>query len=257
MRLGFEEAQTPYESPSQSARVWTEAWVRREVYCPNCGQANLEKFANNRPLADFSCLSCSDEYELKSQKNKFGSRVVDGAFRSKCERLAAKNNPNLMLLNYDLKQFGVTNLFVVPKHFFVRDIIERRNPLAPTARRAGWTGSNILLDKVPDAGKIFLVQNGVTLSKEAVLSKWKKTLFLRQQGLEARGWLIEVMKCVESIGRKEFGLSDVYAFESELRVLYPNNHHIKQKIRQQLQVLRNQGYLDFTSRGHYRLRSTY
>jgi type II restriction enzyme len=55
----------------------------------------------------------------------------------------------------------------------------------------------------------------------------------------------------------EFDLSDVYAFEDELRVLYPNNNHIKQKIRQQLQVLRNQGYLDFTSRGHYRLRSTY
>jgi len=65
------------------------------------------------------------------------------------------------------------------------------------------------------------------------------------------------MKCVEALGRKEFELSDVYAFEDELRVLYPNNNHIKQKIRQQLQVLRNQGYLDFTSRGHYRLRSTY
>ena len=140
MRLGFEEAPTPYESPSQSARVWTESWVRREVYCPNCGQASLEKFANNRPLADFSCLSCSEEYELKSQKNKFGSRVVDGAFRAKCERLTATNNPNLLLLNYDLKQFGVTNLFVVPKHFFVRDIIERRNPLAATARRGRVDG---------------------------------------------------------------------------------------------------------------------
>jgi len=183
--------------------------------------------------------------------------VVDGAFRSKCERLAAKNNPNLLLLNYDLKQFGVTNLFVVPKHFFVRDIIERRNPLAPTARRAGWIGSNILLDQVPNAGKIFLVQNGVSLPKDAVISKWRKTLFLRDQGLEARGWLIEVMKCVESIGRQEFDLSDVYAFENELRVLYPNNNHIKQKIRQQLQVLRDQGYLDFVSRGSYRLRSMY
>jgi type II restriction enzyme len=120
----------------------------------------------------------------------------------------------------------------------------------------GGPGSNILLDKVPNAGKIFLVQNGAPLPKEAVLSKWRKTLFLRDQGLEARGWLIEVMNCVESIGRKEFELSDVYAFEDELRVLYPNNNHIKQKIRQQLQVLRNQGYLDFVSRGSYRLRST-
>jgi type II restriction enzyme len=30
---------------------------------------------------------------------------------------------------------------------------------------------------------------------------------------------------------------------------------VKQKIRQQLQVLRDHGYLDFVSRGYYRLRS--
>jgi predicted transcriptional regulator of viral defense system len=30
---------------------------------------------------------------------------------------------------------------------------------------------------------------------------------------------------------------------------------VKPKIRQQLQYLRDRGYLDFVSRGHYRLRS--
>ena len=49
-------------------------------------------------------------------------------------------------------------------------------------------------------------------AKELVLAEWKKTLFLRYEGLEARGWLIEVMKCVEAIGKKEFDLDDVYAF---------------------------------------------
>ena len=51
-----------------------------------------------------------------------------------CERLAATNNPNLMLMNYDLAQLSVVNLFVVPKHFFVREIIEERKPLAVSAR---------------------------------------------------------------------------------------------------------------------------
>jgi len=64
--------------------------------------------------------------------------VLDGAFRAMCARLAADNNPNLLLLNYDLKSFGVTNLFVVPKQFFVREVIEARKPLPPTARR--WAG---------------------------------------------------------------------------------------------------------------------
>src|SRR5438105_15075835 len=102
----------------------------------------IKAFPNNSPLADFLCTSCNEEYELKSQKNKFGSKVLDGAFRTKCERLAAQNNPNLFLMNYDLSRLSVVNLFVVPKHFFVRDIIEERKLLALTARLSGWIGSN-------------------------------------------------------------------------------------------------------------------
>src|SRR5260221_10582100 len=173
-----------------------------------------------------------------------------------CERLAASNNPNLFLLNYDLKQRSVRDFFVVPKHFFVREIIqERKPPLAVTARRAGWIGCNILLNQIPNSGKIFIVRDGNIQSKESVLAQWQKTLFLRDEAAEARGWLIEVMKCVELIGKVEFDLNDVYNFEGRLKSIYPNNMHVKQKIRQQLQVLRNRGYLDFVSRGHYRLRS--
>ena len=49
--------------------------------------------------------------------------MLDGAFKTKCERLAASNNPNLFLLNYDLKELSVVNLLIVPKHFFVREIV--------------------------------------------------------------------------------------------------------------------------------------
>ena len=153
MKLGFEESQTAYTSSSQSARAWTEAWVGTWAYCPHCGNAKISSFPNNSPLADFFCASCNEEFELKSQKGKFGTRVVDGAFKTKCERLSASNNPNLFLMNYDLKSLAVVNLFIVPKHFFVREIIEERKPLAATARRAGWIGSNILLNRVPESGQ--------------------------------------------------------------------------------------------------------
>ena len=169
--------------------------------------------------------------------------------------MVADNNPSLFLLNYNLTLLSVTNLFIVPKHFFVRDIIEKRKPLAETARRAGWIGSHILLNRIPASGKICLVRNGVVQPKDAVLAEWQKTLFLRNQSLEARGWLIEVMKCVELIGKPEFQLEDVYAFEEHLRQLYPDNQNVKPKIRQQLQFLRDRGYLDFVSRGYYRLRT--
>jgi type II restriction enzyme len=192
---------------------------------------------------------------LKSQKSTFGSKVLDGAFKTKCERLAADNNPNLFLLNYDLKELSVLNFFVVPKHFFIRKIIEERKPLAPTARRAGWIGSNILLNQIPEAGKIFIVRSGLLEPKEVVLSKWKQTLFLREQAPDARGWLIEVMRCVEAIGKRDFQIDDVYAFENRLSKLYPDNRNVRPKIRRQLQYLRDRGYLDFVSRGYYRLKS--
>jgi len=255
MKLGFEEAQTPYTSGSQNARFLTEHWVRRWAYCPNCGASQIDPFPNNSPVADFHCKVCKEEYELKSQKRRFGGKVLDGAFKAKCERLAADNNPNLFLMNYDFRQLSVVNLFVVPKHFFVRDIIAERKPLPTTARRAGWIGSHILLNQIPESGKIFIVRDGRIEAKDAVLSKWQRTLFLRNEPQEARGWLIEVMKCVESIGKQEFQIEDVYAFEDRLGRIYPGNRNVKPKIRQQLQFLRDRGFLDFVSRGYYRLRS--
>ncbi|MFI5012687.1 MAG: DpnI domain-containing protein [Hyphomicrobiales bacterium] len=255
MKLGFEEAQTPYVSGPQRARAWTEQWARKWLFCPSCGNSTIGQFENNRPAADFFCPKCSEEYELKSQKTRFGLKVLDGAFRSMCERLAASNNPNLFLLNYDLSRLEVTNLIVVPKQFFVREIIEERKPLASTARRAGWIGCNILLSQIPALGKISIVRNGQLQSRDAIVSQWRRTLFLRDESLEARGWLIEVMRCADAIGKQEFALEDMYAFENDLKRIYPNNRHVKQKIRQQLQVLRDRGYLDFVSRGYYRLRS--
>lgn len=251
---GFEETQSVYDSGSQRARVWTEQWTGRWLYCPNCG-ASINRFAANKPVADFYCPSCGEQFELKAQKGAFGKKIVDGAFKTMTQRLIAQDNPNLVLMNYDVARLQVTNVLLVPKHFFVSGIIERRKPLAPTARRAGWEGCNILLNQIPEAGRIFFVRDGQAEPKESVLEQWRRTLFLRDESADARGWLVETLRCVEDIGRSEFSLDDVYAFEERLSVLYPNNRHVKQKIRQQLQMLRDKGYLEFSGRGQYRLRT--
>src|SRR4051794_30832518 len=128
MKLEFDEPQTPYTSGSQSARAWTERWVRERVFCPNCGSQKINQFEVNRPVADFFCSSCNEEYALKSQKSTFGTKVLDGAFRTMCSRLVSSNNLNLFLLKYDLTKLAVASLFVVPKQFFVREIIEERKP---------------------------------------------------------------------------------------------------------------------------------
>jgi type II restriction enzyme len=255
MRLTFDTTiAEEYKSNAQRARVLTENWVDNEIYCPNCGQLNIDKYPNNQPVADFYCSNCKEDYELKSKQDGIGTKVVDGAYRTMVERLQSSNNPNFFLLNYDFQNFEVRNFLVIPKHFFVPEIIEKRKPLAPTARRAGWIGCNILLQSIPQTGKIFFVKNHAVEPKDKVLAEWQKTLFLREEKeIKAKGWLLDVMMCIDKLGHKDFSLDEVYIFEKELSKKHPDNRHIKDKIRQQLQVLRDKGYLEFTSRGNYRL----
>jgi hypothetical protein len=48
----------------------------------------------------------------------------------------------------------------------------------------------------------------------------------------------------------------MYEHADELAKLHPNNAHIRDKIRQQLQVLRDLDLLDFLGDGLYQLRET-
>ncbi len=255
MKLVFDTAITKgYKSLSQQARVLTEGWVDNQIYCPNCGYSEIDKYANNQPVADFYCTNCHEDYELKSKKSKIGSKIVDGAYHTMIERIKSSENPNLSLLHYNLSTFEVSNFLVIPKYFFVPEIIEKRKPLSPTARRAGWIGCNIILKNIPTSGKIFLIKDHRIKPKEKVLKEWQKTLFLREEKeVSAKGWLLDIMRFVEKLGKREFTLNDMYAFENELSTLHPDNKHVKDKIRQQLQILRDKGYLEFVSRGYYRL----
>ncbi len=253
MRLGFSEPQHRYDSGSQTARSLTEAWVAETLYCPNCGHPKLNQFPANLPVADFFCTQCNDQYELKSQKREFGKKLANGAYETKIKRLESNSSPNLILMNYDAQAAQVRNLCVVPKRFFVPSVVERRKPLAASARRAGWIGSNILLSRIPVSGRIFCVRNGIVVPKEQILGEWRKTAFLGTRNAEARGWLVEVMACVEQLNTQTFTLEDVYASEARLSALYPGNNNVRPKIRQQLQVLRDNGYIEFLGHGNYRL----
>ena len=255
MKLTFDtQRATAYKSQSQKVRVLTEHWVNESVFCPNCGHLDIDKYPNNQPVADFYCSNCKEDYELKSKQDGIGTKIVDGAYRTMIERLQDSNNPNFFLLNYNLQNFEVVNFLVIPKHFFIPDIIEKRKPLSQTARRAGWIGCNILLQSIPQNGKIFFVKNRVIEPKEKVLAEWQKTLFLREEKeISAKGWFMDIMMCVEKLGQKEFSLDEVYAFENELSRKHPENRHIKDKIRQKLQVLRDKGYLEFIRKGQYRV----
>lgn len=241
-----------YKSSSQIARILTEAWVKKNVYCPSCGNDVLDQFKNNSRVADFLCRGCQSEYELKSKNGNFSVRITDGAYTSMIERINANNNPHFFFMNYSSQKFEVVNFLVIPRHYFLDDIIEKRKPLSVTAKRAGWIGCNILLQNIPITGKIFLVKNGKFEEREQVLEKWSKTSFLANQKQDNRGWTIEVLKVIEHIPANDFSLNDVYRFETELQSKFPRNNFVKDKLRQQLQILRDRGLIEFKGRGCYR-----
>ena len=242
-----------YSNNSQKIRVLTESWVNKNIYCPNCGK-NITKYENNKPVADFYCSNCKEDYELKSKKDNMGKKIVDGAYSTMIKRLKSDLNPNFFFLNYDKNSLNVINFIVIPKYFFIPEIIEKRKPLSITARRAGWIGCNILLDTIPESGKIFYVKDGKEESKNKVLDDWNKTTFLKQiLNLKSKGWLIDIIKCIDKLDKNNFTLSDIYQFEKYLKLKHPENNNIQAKIRQQLQFLRDKGYLKFESRGKYKI----
>lgn len=240
-----------YKSNSQIVRVLTENWVLNNSYCPCCGDFPLIEFENNRPVADFHCKKCSEEFELKSKGGKLPNTIIDGAYSTMIDRINSDNNPNFFFLTYT-KQWSVNNFLIIPKQFFTKEIIIKRPPLSVTAQRAGWTGCKIDISKVADVGKIFLIKNAQPINQELVKETFNKTLFLRTKSKDAKGWILDVMNCVDLIKKETFTLDEVYKFEQKLKFKYPNNNFIKDKIRQQLQFLRDKGIIEFAGRGIYK-----
>ncbi|MEK7130816.1 MAG: DpnI domain-containing protein, partial [Patescibacteria group bacterium] len=114
---------------------------------------------------------------------------------------------------------------------------------------------SIDLSLIPQSGKIFFVKNKQIEPKNKIISEWQKTLFLRgEKEISAKGWILDIMNCVEKLGNKEFSLDEVYTFENFLSKKHPENKHIKDKIRQQLQFLRDKNYLQFLGGGKYAIK---
>ena len=66
--------------------------------------------------------------------------------------------------------------------------------------------------------------------------------------------ILDILRLMRLEKDEFFLLSAVYNAENILSKIHPNNNHIKAKIRQQLQVLRDYGYVRFThKKGLYQL----
>jgi type II restriction enzyme len=241
-----------YKAGPQIARVLSEDWCTREVYCAACDSNRLKKSRANTPSLDFVCPRCEQLYELKSLKKWNPKKIVDAGYESMMRAIRGDRTPNLLVLHYS-SNWVVQNLILIPRVFFTESVIEKRKPLSLSARRAGWVGCNILLERIPEDGKIALISSGDCLPKGRVRDEFSRVRKLAEIPPQLRGWTIDVLNAIRRLGKARFSLAELYATESDLQKTHPHNRNVRPKIRQQLQVLRDLGLLRFTAPGIYEL----
>jgi type II restriction enzyme len=88
---------------------------------------------------------------------------------------------------------------------------------------------------------------------EEVREKFRRFKPLKDIAVTQRGWTLDVLNAIRRLGKTEFTTADAYVFTRELEKLHPDNRHVRDKIRQQLQVLRDAGLLQHIERGLWRL----
>ncbi len=238
-----------YRSASQRARVVTEAWGEKNLYCPNCSSPTLSRLRNNTKASDYCCPSCDLWYQLKAQKSHIGDRINDGAYAAMINAIQSDTTPNFFFMQYDLTDWRVRNLLLIPSFAFPISAIIKRNPLAATARRAGWIGCNIALSRIPVDARIAVVRESTVIPASEVRANYRRVKPLEELKVKERGWTLDVLNAVRRLGKAQFTTSETYAFVRELEELHPDNRHVKDKIRQQLQVLRDRGFLRQVERG--------
>jgi len=167
--------------------------------------------------------------------------------------IISDETPNLFLLHYQLPQLTVESVLLIPHFAFTLSLLEKRKPLSASARRAGWVGCNFLLDRIPSDARIPVIQDGQPVSSSKVRKAYEKLRPLEKLNVQKRGWTLDVLQVVKGLNKKELTLKEVYEEEEELAKLHPDNHNVQPKIRQQLQVLRGLGLLEFLAPGSYRL----
>ena len=268
-----------YHSGSQRARVVTESWGESNLYCPNCSSPKLTWLEPGHPANDYRCPGCKFWFQLKSQKSRIGDSITDGAYAAMMNAIRHDETPNFYFMQYELATWRVKNLLLVPSFAFPPSAIIKRNPTTPKGRSKPWIGCNIALNRVPADARIAIVTESAVMPASEVREKFKRVKPLKDISVTQRGWTLDVLnivrRLVESRRRgdeslkptgqpeslrlltssptNEFTTTDVYAFERELEKLHPDNRHVKDKIRQQLQVLRDAGLLIHVGRGVWRL----
>lgn len=239
-----------YTSASQRARVISECWFNENAYCLACEANSLQKSAANTIATDFTCRRCGHRYELKAFRKRPRTSLLDGAYLTLVSQIEKGLTPTFCLLERS-ETWKILSLTALHSSLITPWAVERRPALKESARRAGYVGCKIRLDRIPSDGEIALIESGIVHSKSEVRRKFQRFLPLSALPAEKRGWATLTLGVVRNLSKPCFSLDELYSHEDEFRVVYPRNRHVREKIRQQLQRLRDMGIVRFDGNGKY------
>lgn len=103
-----------------------------------------------------------------------------------------------------------------------------------------------IISKIPKSTKIDIPKFSLEKTNEVI------SINVNDIATNLNGWKKQVFIFVDKIENQVFSLNDIYKYEVQLSNLYPNNKNIKDKIRQQLQILRDLGLIEFLGNGEYK-----
>lgn len=232
MYLDFPElgAAARYKSAPQKIRVLSEGWAERSLFRPLCGNLRLERYGANRPVAGFFCGNCDSDFELKSRRGRSGREN----FR---RSLQGDDWPR------DVQQKSQFFLFVVfrkprARSSFCAELffhaVGRGKAKGPVEKRpqGGMGRMQHRHFQDPVSRKIRIVSGGNVAARPDVLASVSRAKSLFMEDVGARGWLLDVLGRLESMGGGEFSIGQAYGFCGYLKSLHPRNNFVREKIRQ-------------------------
>jgi type II restriction enzyme len=249
-------------SHSQRARVVTQSWGEKNLYCPNCSSPQLDHHTQANGDSDLGCPRCHSRFQLKGQGTRFGNSIAGGTYTAMMRAIQGDTAPSYYFLHYDPAVTTVRDVLLVP-HFAI--------PPSAVVKRKGGTGCNLLLNRIPVDARIPIVTtimtspNGgdtecIMLSRpEEVREKFKRIKPLAKIPARQRALALDVLTIVRRLMNARFPVgtftnAEVGAFEGELARLHPGTRLMRDKIRQQLQVLRRAGLLSQPERGVWQVK---
>jgi type II restriction enzyme len=243
-----------FSSGSQWARDFSEEWWAQYGYCLSCASNRILPTPKGTPSVDFLCPRCDHPYQLKANLSGRFQCVPDGAYSKMIECILASKTPTFLLMRYTRLR-NVLDVTAVHRTLVTSDAVRRRNPTLPKGRSKEWIGCDIILREVPPEARIGVIRDEQFLSKSGVRARFAAIASLDQAKAEDRSWTVAVLNELHRMKRTEFTTEDAYQLIEPLAAKFPDNHHVAEKIRQQLQILVKRRLLVRVRRGLYRFTS--